>query len=626
MGTKLNKPKPSHSMLSDLECIDEEAERLLAMTKQRLSVPHDVEAPNDDITDHPGPEAICNYLSNKDCPEADLYDDCVISNEDNVIKSEHTVGEPINLDRISQLNIDEDEDFELQAMFYLPKSGSASLPSPAKLRPGRDESLKVILSNVAELLSRSPPSLTEDLEADVAAPSLPPSLQRPHQPFQVSFTLNVDDDDDDDDDEVIMSDADNASLRADSDEPSVGKRNSQIYHDWPCLEQQQSPSRGRIAAESPTWDEVFGEEEVHSNHEKRDVDIFKEEWVIEEMKSKNDSMTEEEASCWDDVRNEEIPGMTDGGVKEDPQMDNSMDLFGDDEAFLQMTIPDISTPGVTPRTSPSAGDIAYGTKKILHMHTPTNPCSITHTAESTHRLTAAAHTEDLALTKPITHTPHATLKPQEMNAQTTAETEHNTHNAATNKHVPADSVTAHKSLSVQHSSKSFDSSHDYFSVNFDLGYSLEDSEEEREEDDVPAPSTLTSPLPKKWAVADSSTPYNSFHRARMPLLSSESMLSTPQMLSEHRRRKTSSLLASPLTSKGGAHLSPITSPGARWTISPGPARPRTPSLLSSLKRRRLDGHMTETEMVPDVENSRRQGSVSAADSPPRPGWFTLQEI
>lgn len=612
-------------MSSDVECIDEEAERLLAVTKQRLPVPHDAEAPNDDITDHPGPEAICNYLSNNDCPEADMYDDCVISNED-VIKSEHTVGEPANLDRISQLNTDEDEDFELQAMFYLPKWGSASLPSPAKLRPGRDESLKVILANVAELLSRSPPSLTEDLEADVAAPSLPPSPQQPHQPFQVSFTLNVDDDDDDD--EVIMSDADNASLRADSDEPSVGKENSQIYHDWPRLERQQSPSRGRIAAESPTWDEVFGEEEVHSNHEKRDVEIFEEEWVDEEMKSKNESMTEEEASCWDDVRNEEMPRMTDGGVKDDvdPQMDNSMDLFGDDEAFLQMTIPDISTPGVTPRTSPSAGDIANGTKKILHMHTPTNPCSVTHTAESTHRLTAASRTEDLALTKPITHTPHTKLKPQEMNAQTTTETEHNTHTAETNKHVPADSVTAHESLSVQHSSKSFDSSHDYFSVNFDLGYALEDSEEEREEDDVPAPSMSTSPLRKKQAVADSSTPYNSFHRARMPLLFSESKLSTPQMLSEHRRREPSSFLASPLTSKGGAHPSPITSPGARWTISPGPARPRTPSLLSSLKRRRLDGHMAETEMAPDVENGTRQGSVCAADSPPRPGWFTLQKI
>ncbi|XP_070776576.1 Fanconi anemia group M protein [Enoplosus armatus] len=567
-----NKPKQSHSTLSDLECIDEEAEReniqrfpvvsTVTVAKQRLPVEHDTEAPYDDITDHPGPEAICPLPPNNDCPEADVDDDCAIINKD-VIKSE-----PVNLDKISQL-IDEDEDVELQAMFYLPKWGSAP-PSSVKLLPGRDQSLKVILANVAELLSRSPPSLTEDLEADMAAPSFPFSPQRPHQPFQVSFTLDVDDDDDDD--EVMMSDADNASLGVDSNEPPGHKKNSKICHDQPCQELQ-TVSRGSAAADSPTWDEVFGEEVVNDNHNIRDDsketddEIYKEEQLgaeaekYKEIKSKNDAMSEDKESCWDDARNEEMSDLRDGGVKDDgdSHMDESMDLFGDDEAFLQMTIPDISTPGITPRTSPSAGGIANSTKKLYntsHMHTPTNPFSTKHTAESAHRVNTA-HTDDL------THYPHAKLITQDTDIHNTTETKHNTHTAAQSKPATHNSmtgkaITAHcKSPRVQQTSESFEGSHDYFSVNFDLGYSLEDSEEEVE--DVPAPCMSASPQPKKQAVSSSSTPYNSFHRQRVPLLSSESTLSTPQKQSERRKREMSSLL-------GGALPSPITSPVARWKL------------------------------------------------------------
>ncbi|XP_044023685.1 Fanconi anemia group M protein [Siniperca chuatsi] len=547
--TTNNEPEPSHSMSSDLECIDEEAERentprtslvsTLTVMKQRLPVEHDTEAPYDDITDHPGPEAICPLPPNNDCPEADMDDDCAIIN---VIKSE-----PVNFDRTSQF-IAKIDDVELQAMFYLPKWSSAPPPPSAILPPGRDQSLKVILANVAELLSRSPPSLTEDLEANMAAPSLPPSPQRPHQPFKVSFTLDVDNDDDDD--EVLMSNADNVSPRAYSDEPPAGKEDSKIYHDWPCQELR-TVSRGSIAADSPTWDEVFGEElndnyDIRDNSEETDDEVYKKERVGK--KSKNDGLSNEEESCWDDVRNEEMPDLRDGGVKHsrDPQMDESMDLFGDDEGFLQMTIPDISTPGITPRTSPSAGDIANSTKKMsntLHMHTPTNTCSTTHTAETAHRLNTA-HTDDLTQAKLITQDPN-----------THNTTRQNTHTAAESKPVTDNSVAITAcciSPTMQQNSESCDSSHEYFSVNFDLGYSLEDSEEEKVED-VPAQCMSTSPQPKKQAVSNSSTPHNSFPRQRMPLQSSES---TPQMLSEHRKRETSSLL-------DGALPSPITSPVAR---------------------------------------------------------------
>ncbi|XP_051237234.1 Fanconi anemia group M protein isoform X2 [Dicentrarchus labrax] len=608
--TTNNKPKPRRSVLSDLECIDEEAEgeiTHISATKQRL--------PCDNITEHPGPEAICPRPSINDCPEADMDDDCVFIIE-NVIKSEHTVGEPVNIDKLSQLITKTDEDIELQAMFYLPKWDSAPPPSSAKLRPGRDESLKVILANVAELLSRSPPSPTEDLEADMDAPSLPPSPLRPHQPFQVSFTLNVDDDD-----EVMISDDDNASLRVDSDEPPVGKEDSKV-----CQEQQQSVRRGCVGEESPTWDEVFGEEEVDDCHDIKDNsketndEIFKEGLVGEEAETyeemrMNKSMTVEKESCWDNVRNEGMLDLTDG-VKDDRdlQMDDSMDLFGDDEAFLQVTIPEIYTPGVTPRTSPRAGDITNGTKimsNTLHAHTPKTPRSTTHTAESAHGL----NTDSLTHTKHITRTPHAKLITQDTNTQST-EVKHCTHTAATMKHVTDNSVTDEaipalcKSPTVQQNSELHDSSHDYFSVNFDLGYSLEDSEEE-EVEDVPAPCTY-SPQPKKLAVSNSSTPYNSFHRPRMPLQSSECKLSTPQMLSEHSRRQTSSLLASPLMCEGGALPSPITSPGARRKLLPGYTGPRTPSLLSST----MEGHAAKVERALRLDNSSHKGSICVADSPP----------
>lgn len=572
--SKNDKPKPSRSVSFNLEYID--AERLSGLRKR------DAEEPYGDIIDNPGPEAVCNYFSN-DCQATD---DCVIIHED-VTKTEHTVCEPVHVDRISHLNTDEDEDFELQAMFYLPRWSSASPPSSAKLQPGREASLKVILANMAELLSRSPPPLTEEVEADVTVPSPPPSPELPPQPFQISFTLDVDDNDDEG--EMLACDADSASLRADLDEPLVRKETSRIHQDWPHLRGQQN---GTVAAESPTWDELFGEEMNTNQDDGKEAggEDFQEDWDVEEP------------SGGDDVRNEEIPHLTDGDVKDsvDLQMDNSMDLFGDDEAFLQMTIPDISTPGASPKTYPSTSNVANSTKKMSNiLHTPTIPHNITHTTEHMHR---SSHTGDSTLTKPVTHTPCDQLKPQKI----MAETAHDTHTTAANKHVPA-----HTSL------KSFDSSHDYFSVNFDLGYSLEDSEEEQEEE--ADPSTSISPLPKKQAVADSSTPYNGIPRARMPLLSSESKLSTPQMLSERRRRETNSVLASPLTSKGSALPSPIASPGTRWMNSPGPVGLQTPSMLSSLMRRRLDSPTS-------VGSGPRQGSDWTSDSPQHPGWFSHQEF
>lgn len=640
--TTNNKPKPSHSALSDLECNGEEAERektqttslvsKVAVTKQRPPAEHDTEGPYDDFTDHPGPEAICPRPSKNDCPEADMDDDCVIINED-AVESERAATETVNSDTVSQRipKIDEDEDVEVQAMFYLPKQDSALPLSSPKLLPGRDESLKVILANVAELLSRSPVSPTSDLEADMTAPSLPPSPQRLHEPFQVSFTLGVDDDDDDDD-EVMISDADDAPHRADSYQPK-------ICNDWPRQEQQPVP----VAAESPTWDEVFGDEE--DDHQVRDDS--KE--TDDEMSSKDKEIGEEAGKnmeSLDDVRNDEMPDFTDGGVEDNrasqcsSHMDKSMDLFGDDTAFLQITIPDISTPGVTPRASPCAGDISNSTKETSNtsqVHNPMNPCSATHTADTTHRLNTV-QTGQVAHANHITHTPHAELITQNATACNT--TIHYAHTSAPSETVTYNSVTdkviaAHcQSPNVQQKAESFDRSHDYFSVNFDLGYSLEDSEDEAEVEAAPAPCMLTSPQPKKQAdspvslpaLSNSSTPYNSFTRQRTPAQFSESKLSTPQMYSEHRKREMSSPLSSPLMSKCGALPSPIMSVGVRRMPVPRPAGPNTPPSLFSLKRTQPAGCTAEAERGSGAKKSCQE-SVCVSDSPHHyPGLFTLQKI
>lgn len=578
--TASNKSKPSHKSLSDLECIDEETARGMDLiftsvsNKQKPFVEHENEKPHEDIRGH----AICPLQSNNDCPVTDVNDDCTVVIEDNT-KAECTGRDALNLDNISQVitSIDErepdlGEDVELQAMFYLPKWDLVA-PSSTKLLPGRDEGLKAILANVAELLSRSPPLLTVDLDAAMASPSHPPSPQRVQgllQPFQVSFALDMDNDDDDD--EIMMSGAD------DADGCLVEKEDNKIYHN------KQSVSRGSTAANSPTWDEVFDDEEERESHDGMEIDDEKGNDVMKQQASEeaDKSGGKETENYWEDVR--------------DDVMNESMDLFEDDEAFLQMTIPEIPTPenSVIPRTPPSAEDNVKSTKHMLKTSdtcTLTNPCS---TTDSTN-----IHLTQDTITHNIT------------------ESEHHTHTAAPNKH-------------ATENAESSDNSHDYFPVNFDLGYTLEDSDEEEEDVVViPAPCTATSPHPKKQAdptvslpgVSKSSTPYNSFHR---PKHYSECKLSTSESTLEHRKKEMSSLLTSPLASKDDPLPSPITSPEARWRLTSGPAGPRTPSTPSILKRRRPECWTAEAETGPDMEKSPRQEIVFVSDFSLHPGLFSLQ--
>lgn len=509
----INKGEPSRSVLSNRKCIPEASERLSGALQHKLPHSEDSKESYDDLTHGLGPLG--------GMPEVDLSDDVVIINED-VTKTE--VGQPVNPDEKSQLKVNGDEDFELQAMFYLPTWRSASPPLSAELNPGREESLKVILANVEALLSQSPPALIEDLESDVAAPS--PLC--PLRPFPVSFTLDVDDDD------MIPSDPENNLMMSDIEESSVGQEEREIPQSHAHVEQ--SASRDKRPSKALSWDEMFDDDDQDEDNCGDSKQVCQMDGEI----NAGDCIVEE--NCGDDVNDEEVREWTDGN----PQMDNSMDLFGDDEAFLQMTIPDIPTPRVSPRTSPT-----------------------TRTAQK-------PRSGEDAETNSTADALQAIAKAQK--AQST------TDNAGTSD------------LHVQQTS--FDKSHDLFSVHFDLGYSLDDSDEDREDDPDLWASAFALP-PKQ---ADSSTPCSCTHKK--PLQSKEPKLSTPLMPSEHRRTSVSPFFPSP--PKGNAFPSPITTTRARRIILPGPSSPRTPCVLSSLKRRR-QGDLVDQESVSPVPLSPHPG-------------------
>nr|XP_040055143.1 Fanconi anemia group M protein isoform X1 [Gasterosteus aculeatus aculeatus] len=591
--------EPPPSAFSDAEYLDadEEEEADLGQTRGRstgftstvatqgLPVADHTAASWDDITGHPGPEAICPLPSNNDRPEAGVDDDRVFINQD-AIKSDQAVG-----DRTSQLitKIDDDEGVELQAMFYLPECDPGP-PSFAKL-PAADPSLKVILANVAELLSRSPPP-TLDLAADMAPASLPPSP--PHQPFQVTFALDVDDEDD----EVMM--IDDVAPRPD------GEEDGELYSLRPRREQRRSGGTGSAAASSPTWEEVFGEEETNDDGDVRDIAMETDNDLLEEdegvggdaEKFMEINIGNDGATSLGDGRQEEMADST-RGVEDArrAQMDASMDLFGDDEVFLQITIPDISTPGAASRTPPTTGDVANRRMaNASHTLTPAISCHADESSRPNHRTPSPR--AQLTETKP---------------------------SAAPSRSEPGASETG-EGIAAQR--ETVERSHVYYSVNFDLGYSLEDSDEAEEE--AAAPCSPTSPQHRepagsaapRPAAPGSSTPCYGFRGHRKPLLSTTS---TPDGLSLRRGGGTSPLPASAAVPGGGALPSPIASAGSRRTLVP--SGPAAPSLGVGLKRKRLENRFpprpdsflvecsSDSEEDVAVRKTRHQNRVKPFSSP-----------
>ncbi|KAM6912243.1 Fanconi anemia group M protein [Xenentodon cancila] len=496
------KSKPSRSSLSELEYIDEEMEEenptgldllsAFAVNKQRCAVAHDAEPPCKDVTDD-------SRLDADRCHD----DDCAIVN---VTKAEHIPKDPVIQDSDSQI-LQNDEDLELQSMFYLPNWDSGPLSNSDELR--RDESLRAIRNNVAELLSRSPPSVDDLLEEEKAAPPIPPLPKALHQPFLVSFSLDVDDDDEE---------VGGAGFSRDSPGPSLQK------------EDKKNKQPVTAAANSPTWDELFEEEEEGRVH------------------------------------------VTEGDVKDDEasegssQMDGSIDLFEDDEAFMQMTIPDIPTPedATTPKTSPNAKNNDNDTENIPPYSDSFQTVQMNKLAQTEHRTCATNETFITQERRKTTDTP-VQAKP------------------ATD--APKKSASHFKSPKVQENPEPSNIPPDDFLVNFDLGYSLEDSEDETGADSIPEPCFE----PNVPAVSNSVT----------PRWYGESKLSPPQMPSGNR------------FSKRGPLPSSTASLGARRTLVPSLAR----SVCSDLKQRRPE----EAVSLLSAENASRQEAVHVVKTPPQPG-------
>lgn len=510
----------------------------LAIPKQNHPVEMDSEVACDETTDYLEP----------DCSNSEKNDFAITH------KTEYTFTDHISLNSTSQKNENGEEDFELQAMFYLPKWNSR--PAFHSDKPSKNTSLAVVLANVAELLSRSPPSLVDTLEEDKVVQFLPPPPQPTQQPFLVSFSLDVDDD------EVNEVDADNVPLVPDLDESSgskTGRKDDLLV---------------RAAAVSPSWDELFEAEEV-TYDTNREAEFKRRNDSEEEhvMKSKNHGMVKER----DEMRDELTSSMTDncvkneGAITEHLQMDESMDLFEDDEAFLQMTIPDVPTPDVSPRTSLNAGNDG----KAEDTTSSPKPSQLSGGPQ----ILNPGQKIELGGTECKTQTELKTkLQTQSKPVIDTLE----------------ESAPHLNFSSVQEKPDRKDGSHHAFPVNFDLGYSLEDSENEMEDDVLPSSSSPTKPdhsivfLPP---ISKSSTPTNSFSR-----LFNQSKVSSPHMPTKCGMPKREGL------------LSLITSPAARRTPGfPGP---------TSFGLKQTEGSIPTSSIE---KNS--QESVHAINSPPHPGLF-----
>lgn len=522
--SSISKPRPSRSRTIDLEDIEEDA------TEKRLSSPNNVEvAPLGHNRTRPAEPAPLSDSPSND----DAADNGVVVDKDPSQSGDRVAG-PVDLD-------ERDEDSELRAMFYLPKWSPVFPPSGAKPLPGGEEGLKVLLGDVAELLCRSPPPLDLDLDLEAAvAASSPPAHWRPQQPFQVSFTLDVDDEDED----FLMIMSGNNSPKA--DEKTSGDEQLTVR---PHLEDQEQDISKR-PPDSPTWDEVFEGGD-------KDDDRAARECGQEPIEIRSDD-SEEDVACRDVSRKEEAPDVTEGKLV-DAVIENSMDLFEDDEAFLQMTIPDI----VTPRMSPAVGE-----------------------ANATKHASTVSKGRSLLLSSPTCGPLRSRPNLPEHSTPTTADTLCRERAAAEE---PVDSATQPKSFLEERRWQPLDGSRDFFSVNFDLGYSLEESEEEQGND-----AALSRPG-EKTPVVGSSTPGSSFLASKKP---HEARLSTPQAQVQSRAENSRHVL-SPLTS-------PVWLPGAQRVAA-------TPTLHSGLKRRRLEAQGA----LPEFGRS----GCGIGGSHPHPGCF-----
>ncbi|XP_028293472.1 Fanconi anemia group M protein isoform X1 [Gouania willdenowi] len=460
---KKNQLKPSHHSWTELLSIEEEKDQENAQiakitspsatTKDCTLAEDDFERTHQDMTTHLSPKDICTSLLNTDWQG--IHDESA----KRIKTKEYSVAE---------------EDGELNAMFYLPKWDLASQSCPDKLLQEGSESVKLILANVEELLSRSPPPLADILDMDEAVLASP----RPHhQLFPVSFDLC--DEDDDDEAEMIV----------DPVGPNSHEKSHKVSSD---------------CANSPTWDEVFDEEEevdaIREINNKERITHETDEHIT--IKRPNDCITKENNNSSENIKVEEPEKQLSPVC-----MDESIDLFGDDEVFLQMTIPDVPTPSSSPNAKVK-DDIT------LHRHNNTDSHSTAEPEFRTHR-SNTSQDKEVACAR---------------NTTSNADSTDYSSKAKPDLHIKTVMHQSEIDKRLKGPSRSSDASHDLFSVNFDLGYLLEDSEEEEKEEEeaeveeVPAKVLTVSALDKEEDISslflpvatNSSTPCIGLPRPRIP--------------------------------------------------------------------------------------------------------------
>ncbi|XP_030640988.1 Fanconi anemia group M protein [Chanos chanos] len=379
----------------------------------------------------------------------------------------------------------EEDCLDLENMFYLPKQHAG----PKLLRSsGSTASLKAILTSVKELLARSPPqsldpicSLAES-EPVVQANEAYSDPREDIDQFRVDFVLRGDDDS-----------MDGSSVDSVAEEVPQDKSGDR--------EPPQPPDRvpGNLltsphSAASPSWEEIF-EDEVH-----------------EDPKA--------------DGQPEAPPARPNPNVHEGlTRLDESVDLFGDD-AFLQVSLPNIETPDKVPVTLSDRGD----------------------------------------------------TEPMERPRPDGKQGERGTKTDSPKGPAKCSPASAEKRGSRAENSEQFDCSQDFFSVNFNLGFSFDSEEEEEEGPTEPASelSHASRPETARESASGAVEGHDSVNRSA----AGYARVSTPKQRPAEKRER----LSLSVTANGDPLRSPAVNERRKMTTNPSASTPNPVIRAQALPR------------------------------------------
>ncbi|XP_035388629.1 Fanconi anemia group M protein isoform X2 [Electrophorus electricus] len=332
-----------------------------------------------------------------------------------------------------------------EEMFYLPKWDVIKCP---KLYPLKQSNtiLKIILSRVKSFLSRSPPKcfdINDSLNSNEPNDSTDfcSAPKEGIDQFDVNFCLEGDEN----------------PVNDDSMDGNVAGDLSESLDTPGILQPALLPgnilsSAPAIIANSPSWEEVFGDDLDNMEADKKPA--------LPLLPKKHLELT---------------------------SLNESVDLFGDDEAFLQISLPDIATP--------NKANVMHISRQDIEQEEQIKP-DIAHIASNSFNAPGSLKSD----------------------------------------RTPCPLILAQKKVS-EHSSEAFNYSQDIFSVNFDLGFSFESDEEDNAEC-APGPSTgalakrektFTSPIVAK---PSESTSNSTLGQVSTPRVCSMDTITLPSLMNK----------------------------------------------------------------------------------------------